>query len=143
MNELAVDTHACQQSNKISALSATAYTPSASVMTASMSALVVLRQPAHPMAASVRPDGGQYIGQQIFIDGFLGSRQCRVKVRQLSGPDQRGSAAGALDGVLVGQKADIGAMTLTDLDGATGLCTDFLADQLGYVRRRSRLSKQS
>jgi hypothetical protein len=142
MNELPVDTHACQQSNKFSALSATAYTLGVGddriYVGVSCSAAA-----AHPMAASVRPDGGQYIGQQIFIDGFLGSRQCRVKVLLLSGPDQRGSAAGALDGVLVGQKADIGAMTLTDLDGATGHRTDFLADQLGYVRRRSRLSKQS
>jgi hypothetical protein len=68
MNELLVDTHAYQQRNKISAPSATAYTPSASVMTASTSALVVLRQPAHPMAASVGPGGGQYIGQQVLID---------------------------------------------------------------------------
>jgi hypothetical protein len=54
---------------------------------------------AHPMAASVGPDGGQYIGQQILVDRFLGSRQCRVKVPLPSGPDQRGGAAGTLDGV--------------------------------------------
>jgi hypothetical protein len=34
----------------------------------------------------------------------------------LGGPDQRGGAAGALDGVLVGQKAHIAATTLADLD---------------------------
>ena len=86
------------------------------------------------MAASVGPDGGQYGGQQVLIDRFLGSRQCRVKVLLLSGPDQRGGAAGTLDGVLVGQKAHIGAMTLAHLDDATGDRTDLLAHQLGYVR---------
>ena len=64
------------------------------------------------MAASVGPDGGQYIGPQVLIDRFLGSRHCRVKVPLPSGPDQRGGAAGTLDGVLVGQKAYIGATTL-------------------------------
>ena len=54
------------------------------------------------MAASVGPDGGQYIGQQILVDRFIGSRQYRVKVLLPSGPDQRGGAAGTLDGVLVG-----------------------------------------
>lgn len=49
------------------------------------------------MAASVGPDGGQYIGQQVLIDRLLGSRQCRVKVLLLRGPDQRGGAAAALD----------------------------------------------
>jgi hypothetical protein len=57
------------------------------------------------MAASVGPDGGRYIGQHLLIDRFLGSRQCRVNVLLLSGPDQCGGTAGALDGVLVGQKA--------------------------------------
>ena len=95
------------------------------------------------MAASVGPDGGQYIGQQVLIDRFLGSRQRRVKVLLLSGPDQRGGAAGALDRVLVGQKAHIGAMTLAHLDDATGDRADLLAHQLGYVRRRSSLSEQS
>jgi hypothetical protein len=32
------------------------------------------------MAASVGPDGGQYIGQQVLIDWLLGGRQRRVKV---------------------------------------------------------------
>ena len=40
------------------------------------------------MAASVGPDGGQCFGQQVLIDRFLGSRQCRVKVLLLSSPDQ-------------------------------------------------------
>jgi hypothetical protein len=93
------------------------------------------------MAASVGSDSVEYIGQQVLIDGFLGCGQCRVKVPLFSGPDQCGGAAGALDGVLVGQKAHLGAMTLAGLDGATGNRTDLLADQLGYVRRRSRLSK--
>src|SRR4030095_5935035 len=70
-------------------------------------ALVVLRQSAHPMAASVGPDSGHYIGQQVLIDRFLCSRQCRVKVPLLNGPDQCGGTAGALDGVLVGQKAHV------------------------------------
>jgi hypothetical protein len=64
------------------------------------------------MAASVGPDGGQYIGQQVLIDRFLGSRHCRVKVPLPSGPDQCSGAAGTLDGVSVGQKAYIGATTL-------------------------------
>jgi hypothetical protein len=51
----------------------------------------------------------------------------------LSGPDQCGGTAGALDGVLVGQKAHVGAMTLADFDDATGDRTDLLAYQLGYV----------
>ena len=95
------------------------------------------------MAASVGPGGGQYIGQRVLIDRFVGSRKCRVKVLLLSGPDQGGGAAGALDGVLIGQKAHIGAMTLADLDGATGDLTDLLAHQLGYMRRRSGLCEQS
>jgi integrase len=59
------------------------------------------------MAASVGPDSGHYIGQQVLIDRFLCSRQCRVKVPLLNGPDQCGGTAGALDGVLVGQKAHV------------------------------------
>jgi hypothetical protein len=39
------------------------------------------------MAASVGPDSGHYIGQQVLIDRFLCSRQCRVNVLLLSGPD--------------------------------------------------------
>ena len=95
------------------------------------------------MAASVGPDGGRYIGQHLLIDRFLGSRQCRVNVLLLSGPDQCGGTAGALDGVLVGQKAHVGAMTLADLDDATGDRTDLLAHQLGYVGMPTRLSEQS
>ena len=76
------------------------------------------------MAASVRSDGGKYICQQVLIDRFLGSRHRRVKVPLLSGPDQRGGAAGTLDGVLVGQKAHIGAVTLAHLNDATGDRTD-------------------
>ena len=91
------------------------WTPGSAVM---QRALVVLRQSAHPMAASVGPDSGHYIGQQVLIDRFLCSRQCRVKVPLLNGPD-RGGTAGALDEVLVGQKAHVGAMTLADLDDAT------------------------
>ena len=83
------------------------------------------------MPASVGPGGGQYIGQQVLVDRFLGSRYCRVKVPLLSSPDQRGGAAGTLDGVLVGHKAHIGAMTLAHLDDATGDRTDLLADQCG------------
>jgi len=75
------------------------------------------------MAASVGPDGGHYISQHLLIDRFL-SRQCRVKVLLLSGPDQCGGPAGALNGVLVGQKAHVGAMTLADLDDAAGDGTD-------------------
>jgi len=94
------------------------------------------------MAASVGSHRGQYVGQQVIIDRFLGSRQCRVKVLLPSGADQRGGAPGALDGVLVSQKAHIRAATLARFDGAAGDRTD-LTHQLGYVRRRSRLSEQS
>jgi hypothetical protein len=72
------------------------------------------------MAASVGPTAAPYIGQQVLIDWFLGGRRCRVKVLLFSGPDPRGGAAGAPDGALVGQKAHVGAMTLADLDDATG-----------------------
>jgi hypothetical protein len=41
------------------------------------------------------------------------------------------------------QKAHVGAMTLADLDDATGDRTDLLADQVGYVGMRTRLSEQS
>jgi hypothetical protein len=72
------------------------------------------------MAASVAPDGGHYISQHLLIDRSLGSRQSQVMVLLLNGPDQCGGTAGAPDGVLVGQKAHVGAITLSDHDDATG-----------------------
>jgi predicted acetyltransferase len=49
----------------------------------------------------------------------------------------------SVDGVLVGQKAHVGATTLSDHDDATGDHKDLLAHQLGYVGMRIRLSGQS
>jgi hypothetical protein len=46
---------------------------------------------AHPMAASVAPDGGHHISQHLLIDRFLGSRQPRVKVRRWQTTTMRGA----------------------------------------------------
>jgi hypothetical protein len=95
------------------------------------------------MAASVGPDGGGYIGQHLLIDRFLGTASAESMCLLLSDPDQCGGTAGALDGVLVGQKLTSAPWTLADLDDTTGDRTDLLAHQLGYVGMRARLSEQS
>ena len=71
------------------------------------------------MTTSVGSDGGQHIGEQVLVDRFPCSRYRRVEVPLLRGPDQGRGAAGPLDGVLIGQKAHVGAAFLAHLDSPT------------------------
>ena len=94
------------------------------------------------MTTSVGSDGGQHIGEQVFVNRFLCGRYRRVEVPLLRGPDQGCSAAGPLDGVLVGQEAHIGTAFLAHLDSPASGRTDLLPHQLGDMRRWPRLGEQ-
>ena len=87
------------------------------------------------MAASVGPDRPHYLVEEFLIDRLRCGRHCRVEVPLLAGTDQSGGAARPLDGILVGQKTHVGALTLAYLDDPASDRTDLLPDHLSYVRR--------
>ena len=87
------------------------------------------------MAASVGPDRSQYIGEQFLIDRLRCSRHCRVEVPLLAGTDQSGGAARPLDGILVGQKAHVGALTLAYLDDPASEVSRIVQHEAFNVRK--------
>jgi hypothetical protein len=75
---------------------------------------------AHPMAVSVAPDAATTSASISSSIGSSAAASPESRCCCLVAPDQCGGTAGALDGVLVGQKAHVRAMTLADHDDATG-----------------------